>query len=1086
MSTRILLAPGGADKTDAALRHVARVARDTPFAKIWTLLPSKRQEDAFRGRLATTGSEQAVYFHIESFNFYELYQRVLNTAGYPYRHIGENTRLQILHDIVSAERQSLRYFSPIADKPGFVPTVADLIVELKQNHVSPHNLARAAQSEKDLDLARIYVAYQHFLKQRDLADREGQGWLAVRVLKQDPSLLADLRLLIVDGFDQFTPVQSQLLAALSNRADETTLTLTTVTGREQTIGRRFARTLQTMQDAFEGDATVDVLAAPNDSSRHPDLRNLIDGIFQEDWKAPVSSGGVSFIETPAIVDEVREALRDVKRLLHGGVTPDDILIVVRDWERYHAHFVALSPQLDTPLAYQFGSPLAEAPVIKALLEALTLHETDFRRRDLLDALRSPYFDSPGINSEVIDVIDRLSALLLVVGGRDRWVSLADVAELASFESEDYDDTSDVATYDALFLRKLGEGLTDFIRRVTPPAFGTVAQYVDWIDRLIGPDPDINVDVDEASIETDHSLNIVARLRREFATDQRMDGDLAALQTLKRSLQRMVVTHDLVASLEQGDAPVIDWRTFIVRLRQSIQSTAIDASPSRIGRALVATASDARGLPHDYVFVMGLSEGLFPSKSGENPLHLDSERRDLSARGARLDSLADRNADDGLFYEMACLPRRRLILSRPTVRDGAPWIESPLWRAARDVFHDSDVLIERRRVAPGAVAAVDEAATRDEAAIAIVDALMRAPDQKTMMALKWLAQTAPVYWRNIADGRAIDAGRIAATRYDRYSGQLEDPALVDIAARRLGPSRVWSASQLNDYGACGFRFFAKRMLAIDAIEEPEEGMDNRQRGTLFHAILESIYRRLSEDGITISPENLNHALAVAEDSARDVFATAPQTIGFVADGLWEFEQSVIWRTLERLIRSDFAVGDDSPLTKRFGAGRRPVLVERAFGIEDDVSAYLDDSVGFIRIRGVIDRIDVVGGAAVVIDYKSGRGRIPLSAMADGRNIQMFLYAEAARHILANNNAFHDVAGGAYWHIPSSELSGVMRLADEKTQQAIDEARSNLARRVSQGRRGDFAVHPANMDNGKCVRYCEFHKLCRVDLSRNLNR
>jgi ATP-dependent helicase/DNAse subunit B len=212
MSKRILLAPVGSGKTEYVLTHLADALTNTPFAKVWVVLATKRQEDAFRQRLAEWDNKRDVFFNVEFFNFYELYQRILDRQGFPYRLIGEHSRLRILREVIADVERSLKVFHTIVDKPGFLRITADFVAELKQNEINPYLLAKAAQNPKDVDLSIIYTAYQHYINQYDLVDQEGQGWLAVKALREDQNLVADLNLLIVDGFDQFTPVQENLLA----------------------------------------------------------------------------------------------------------------------------------------------------------------------------------------------------------------------------------------------------------------------------------------------------------------------------------------------------------------------------------------------------------------------------------------------------------------------------------------------------------------------------------------------------------------------------------------------------------------------------------------------------------------------------------------------------------------------------------------------------------------------------------------------------------------------------------------------------------------------------------------------------------
>src|SRR5690606_21288226 len=84
--------------------------------------------------------------------------------------------------------------------------------------------------------------------------------------------------------------------------------------------------------------------------------------------------------------------------------------------------------------------------------------------------------------------------------------------------------------------------------------------------------------------------------------------------------------------------------------------------------------------------------------------------------------AERASDDGLFYELICLPRETLTLSRPTTQAGNAWIESPLWRGAAGVFSDSAELIARERIGVGQVIPGIDAAALDEAIIASVHGL----------------------------------------------------------------------------------------------------------------------------------------------------------------------------------------------------------------------------------------------------------------------------------------------------------------------------------------------------------------------------
>ena len=180
-------------------------------------------------------------------------------------------------------RGELSFFHRIAETRGFASVVADLIDELKQGRVDVDDFAAAARSEKDRELAAIYRRYQDNLRQSDLADVEGEGWLALATLKDRGDMLDAVDLLLVDGYDQFTPVQAQLLAELSRARTQVHITLTAPASDDSgRLPQRSRIARERLQGAFAA-AGVDLeprtIAAAEDN-RHADLRHLGANIFR--------------------------------------------------------------------------------------------------------------------------------------------------------------------------------------------------------------------------------------------------------------------------------------------------------------------------------------------------------------------------------------------------------------------------------------------------------------------------------------------------------------------------------------------------------------------------------------------------------------------------------------------------------------------------------------------------------------------------------------------------------------------------------------------------------------------------------------
>lgn len=1063
---RLIAAQVGAGKTETVQRAILDLKVRDPLARVWALLSTERQIIDFRRRFMA--QQNAPIFNVEYFNFYQLYRRLLALAGEPQRCIDDTARLTVLRDLLSQYTQDDGVFARVADKRGFVQIVGTFIYELKQNLITPQDFTEAAHTPKERELAAIYDAYQTRLQTHQLVDREGEGWVALAALERQPQIVTSVDLLVVDGYDQFNLLQAQLLAALGTNV-ETLVTLTDVPGRAGTIGRRFIEARERLNAACARRGVTLAVETKRASAgdRHPALLHLLDHVMQANAPKMLPDGVITLFESPDPASETAAALRQVKRLLLGGAAPDDILIAVRDWSLYGAHFAALRRVYDLPLALHWGEPVATNPAVIALRALLDLHTYDFRRRDLLDVLASPYFRVPGIDAESVQMLERIAADFLVTGGREAWIKALELAAQPpnpDIPLDADDEERELTTYE--HADTLKAALIAFFDAVTPPENALFTEYADWFDTLTGvdnPDPDDEPDEDTAPAYT---LDLPAAIRANPNFDAR---DAAAIQVIKYGLQAVIAAEHLTRQLSPNYTSARGWTAFKNELDAIIDVGTAERGVGRDGRVLVTSVTDARGLPHRHVVIVGMAEGVFPMPTPEDPLLLDSERERLRAAGVMLTTQAERAADDGLFYGLIGLAHESLTLTRPTYKDGDAWAASHLWRAVTACFDDLHAVTLK----PGEVHPYEDALTSSEAALAVADALSRNANRRGM---GWLTARHGAYWNRIKAARAVERKRLSRQPHDHYTGRLRDESLIASIRERLHPGMVWSATALNAYGMCGFRYFAARLLKLEAIRDPEEGMDARQLGTLYHELFEHVYREIAEAGLSITPENLPAARDAFARHADSLIATAPERLRFRPSALWMQEAETLKRKALRLIETDFA--GENPITKTFSdenGARYPFQLEATFGLGDSqpITINLGDGER-LRVRGALDRIDRIGNRVVIVDYKTGSTTINASEIQRGRNFQMLIYLEAARVLFPDAT----VAGGVFWSIGKNDHIG--RITDKDTD-ALSEGKAHLSRYLTRMRAGDFAAEANQLHDGKCANYCDFARFCRVQVT-----
>ncbi len=418
MAIQLLLAPAGQGKTAYVIERIQEIRADAPLAPIWVILPNQAQVSAFRRRLAHQPTHSPIYqstnpgvLGVQPGTFYAFYAEILARAGRPIARLLQPVQHRLLRHVVDrlCDDGALVHYAPLRDKPGFIRVLRELIEELKRARVHrdafiaavatlwavPGEPQGEAAEPRLRELAALYAAYQDWLvASDDWMDAEGQGWLAAIALEGDPTLAADLRLLVVDGFDEFNPTQLGVLRLLADRAAATLVTLTGDLDRPGRLAhRRFARVQADLVEALNVEPSpLDVSRFTFHASRLP-LSHLESNLFEPTAPPQPADEAITFVEAPNRSEEVRAALRWLKaRVVLDGMAPGDVALIARDLDPYRPFVEETAAEFGLPVHIAGGAELVTNPAVAALIALLSLPVANWPRRAVLDAWRSPYFE----------------------------------------------------------------------------------------------------------------------------------------------------------------------------------------------------------------------------------------------------------------------------------------------------------------------------------------------------------------------------------------------------------------------------------------------------------------------------------------------------------------------------------------------------------------------------------------------------------------------------------------------------------------------------------------------------------------------
>ena len=1034
-NTTLLIAPAAAGKTRAALQALAAPRRGRAIV----LVADHRQRRRLWMRLNTRS-------RVRVHQFYSLTRLILRRTHPDLVSLNPTLQTLLLRDILRdmAQAGRLPIFASVAHKPGFIATTGACITEAQEAEVAPQALAEAGVSRYDAELGAIYAAYTAAIERLHLADSTRLLLLARDTLRHNPRLLTAVSLLVVDGFDQFTPLQLSLLSELTQQVEQVLITLTG-SAQDRPAHRRFIRTRAQLVAALQ--PTISYLnnppAAPPVHPGSAVLTHIEQHLFNLDAPPLIVNDGTLTVITAADRErEVRAVLRRVQTLLQQNIAPEQVAILCRDSRLYAPLLREVATEYALPLALYEGLALNESPPILTVLTMLWLPLEDYPRRALVEVWRNLAYapcwldadhqSSGGLSGphQAASLLDRVARTAGVTGGLERLRAVLTALAQAEPVVAD-DDLEDVIVQPATAMTLLAL-LNAWVDWLSPPEQATIADYSAWV--------------------REHTLAVL-----EYGSD---GADQAA--EISRQLAR--VLDELAQAAQVLRMPPVLYRDFMAELSAAIASARYGRDEPAADRVAVLPILAARGDGFDHVFLLGMAEGEFPLHLGDPPFYSRRERTLLAQHSINLRP-PDPADERSLFYEAVTRARRSLTLARTYLDErGNPLAPSPYLLALLSLLQPASV--PTIRVTAGSVPDIDEAASDQETLIAVMQ--QAAGDTSCFSSNSESKYEYLPLLQHVRRACAIERQREGSAVYGAFEGVLDDPDLIAELSQRFGPAHRWSITQLNNYITCPFRFAAAHILKLEQRTEPEDGLEQAGRGRLYHAILAEAGKQWMQAAHVHSSDHEAAILDALHAAADQVLAAAPARYGFAPDAFWGWDQADVRRRLIRALQRALRAGDEWSELRTAG-------VEQGFGLRAGAPPLqLTTTEGTILVVGRIDRIDQhPDGSLALIDYKSSSTPRSLQETLSGRDVQLAIYLLATEQLLVRGQ---QVERAAFFHLGSGKRSTPLTAHDRET--ALSAMTARVAEVVAGVRAGQFAVRPRD----DCPRGCAFKDICRLNKAK----
>lgn len=644
------------------------------------------------------------------------------------------------------------------------------------------------------------------------------------------------------------------------------------------------------------------------------------------------------VTVSGVHDEIEVVAKEIRAVVQEGrVAFRDVGVVGRTMAGYTDLIPRIFHEQGVPFHSTLHRPLTRHPFPKTFLSLLHLRQSDLDRQTTFDVLHSSFLHwkvfCPEIRTPRPELWEQASRQLGIDKGMHEWERLDDHVETGVMLKQKRRRADTVIPGREIHnlrqvIRRLDQLLQEFPERASWEAFA---------DRTLSL-------MDSAFTVGERNVGV---------TPDEMEGGSEPSRIAQAVVECVMEIRGLAHTNEE-----VPYAEFLATLNRLMEERAVPVHTTMENGVWVGDAMAARGLSFRFVFVIGLTDHLFPRHVQEDPFLRDSVRRVLETDfGFKVEEKAKGHDEEKLLFFLlvhAARERITLVVQRSD-EEGRATI--PSWylqevQRCRPGLAPVDVprsVLQKFQTPQTDAYAVERRWTPRER---LVQNLLqrRWPNRSTEETEAW--------WRILQQGlktlRAQESHHRRLNACDGITGHLTD-YWQWLHGHGLSPT------SLEHYVTCPFQYFARDVLELQAADETKttEDVQPVEIGTLVHEIIKGWYARLSEQEWFKRPDSSDLPYRVLKEVAESVFREFERTHSVGPALLWEMQQERLAGILERILRQDLNEMDHTWI---------PVTFEQR--LEGTMTVNTASAATTFPITGCPDRIDwsPTTRRYRVIDYK----------------------------------------------------------------------------------------------------------------------
>ena len=627
----LILSRSRKQNTEAVMQRIGEAVRNRQAGQI-LIVPEQFSHEAERALCACCGDTVSRYAEVLSFT--RLADRVFSIYGGISREtLDDGGRFTALTLALEQVISRLKVYAPARTRPELIARLSSQIEEFKNYGITADDLLRAGQ-QFDGAFAQKLQELGLILESYDAVCAAGRADPSSKLERLRDLLwetdYAEGKTFLLDGFTDFTGLQTEVIRTLLRRDAQVTATLVLDDVRSGEMIFESARDAARQLMRAEKDRKVRIHTIKDqEGSTAAFLRRHL---FSHDTAQCADASGVTLCRAGSAEEECAMAAAELRRLMMEGFRCGEMAVACTDRETYLPLLKPLLERCGIPAYFTGREDILQEPMLRAVLSALESASGGMEAEAVFSFLRSP------IGTLSRDACDRLQNYVLTwrISGslwKKEW----------NMHPDGYEGRMDESAKERL--RELNE----------------------WRMQASAPLLNLGRALQQAS-NTAGQVRALYAFLQETGAEERLQKLAEERGVTDQRAQELGQLYDIcISAMEQlalvlGDT-VRSPEDFTAMLRQQFSQYTLGTIPARLD---AVTVGDLASLRHQHKrALLVLGAGMLPKFTPDTGLLTDQERMMLE-QYAELHLAPDRTGrmdrELATVYDVLCAGAERLYLS----------------------------------------------------------------------------------------------------------------------------------------------------------------------------------------------------------------------------------------------------------------------------------------------------------------------------------------------------------------------------------------------------------------------------------------